>query len=135
MKIINRNTNYNSRLMRSLCLFAAGIFGAGGIIAAASVLTSRQSSYAANLTVVNDDFSSIGAAEVQFRPDEILMSNLIDNIPVDIHTFIPYENGKDFIIESLGSFTLKKYNCTQEDAKGRLLSKLSPLFFDILHLA
>ena len=31
------------------------------------------------------------------------------------------------------SFTLKKYNCTQEDAKGRLLSKLSPLFFDILH--
>ena len=33
----------------------------------------------------------------------------------------------------MGSFTLKKYNCTQEDAKGRLLSKLSPLFFDILH--
>ncbi|WP_292602910.1 histidine kinase dimerization/phosphoacceptor domain -containing protein [Methanobrevibacter sp. UBA212] len=69
----------------------------------------------------------------EFDIDEILMSNLIDNIPVDIHTFIPYENGKDFIIESLGSFTLKKYNCTQEDAKGRLLSKLSPLFFDILH--
>ena len=57
----------------------------------------------------------------EFDIDEILMSNLIDNIPVDIHTFIPYENGKDFIIESLGSFTLKKYNCTQEDAKGRLL--------------
>ncbi len=76
MKIKNRNTSYNSRLMRSLCLFAAGIFGAGGIIAAASVLTSRQSSYAANLTVVNDDFSSIGAAEVQFRPDEILMSKV-----------------------------------------------------------
>ncbi len=76
MKIKNRNTNYNSRLMRSLCLFAAGIFGAGGIIAAASILTSRQSSYAANLTVVNDDFSSIGAAEVQFRPDEILMSKV-----------------------------------------------------------
>ena len=76
MKIINRNTNYNSRLMRSLCLFAAGIFGAGGIIAAASVLTSRQSSYAANLTVVNDNFNGIDAVEVQFRPDEILMSKV-----------------------------------------------------------
>ena len=30
----------------------------------------------------------------EFDIDEILMSNLIDNIPVDIHTFIPYENGK-----------------------------------------
>ena len=69
----------------------------------------------------------------EFDIDEIPMRQLIDNIPVEIHTFIPYENGKDFIIESLGSFTLKKYNCTQEDAKGRLLSKLSPLFFDILH--
>ena len=69
----------------------------------------------------------------EFDIDEIPMRQLIDNIPVEIHTFIPYENGKDFIIESLGSFTLKKYNCTQKDAKGRLLSKLSPLFFDVLH--
>ena len=49
----------------------------------------------------------------EFDIDEIPMRQLIDNIPVEIHTFIPYENGKDFIIESLGSFTLKKYNCTQ----------------------
>lgn len=69
----------------------------------------------------------------EFDIDEIPMRDLIDNIPIEIHTFLPYENGKDFIIESLGSFTLNKYNCTQEDAKGRLLSKLSPLFFDILH--
>ena len=69
----------------------------------------------------------------EFDIDDIPMRQLIDNIPVEIHTFIPYENGKDFIIESLGSFTLKKYNCTQKDAKGRLLSKLSPLFFDVLH--
>ena len=69
----------------------------------------------------------------EFYIDEIPMRDLIDNIPVEIHTFIPYENGKDFIIESLGSFTLNRYNCTQEDAKGRLLSKLSPLFFDVLH--
>ena len=69
----------------------------------------------------------------EFDIDEIPMRQLIDNIPVEIHTFIPYENGKDFIIESLGSFTLNKYNCTPKEAKGRLLSKLSPLFFDILY--
>ncbi len=69
----------------------------------------------------------------EFDIDEIPMRHLIDNIPVEIHTFIPYENGKDFIIESLGSFTLNKYNCTPKEAKGRLLSKLSPLFFDILY--
>lgn len=68
----------------------------------------------------------------EFDMEDIPFQNLVDNIPVEIHTFIPYENGKDFIIQSLGSFTLNKYNCTQEDAKGRLLSKLSPLFFDIL---
>lgn len=68
----------------------------------------------------------------EFDMEDIPFQNLVDNIPVEIHTFIPYENGKDFIIQSLGSFTLNKYNCTQEDVKGRLLSKLSPLFFDIL---
>lgn len=69
----------------------------------------------------------------EFDIDSVPIQGLIENIPSEIHTFIPYENGKDFIIQGLGSFTLDKYKCTQEDAKGRLLSKLSPLFFDILH--
>lgn len=69
----------------------------------------------------------------EFDIEDIPIHELINNIPVEIHTLIPYENGKDFIIQNLGSFTLDKYNCTQEDAKGRLLSKLSPLFFDVLH--
>lgn len=68
----------------------------------------------------------------EFDIEDVPIKELINNIPVEIHTFIPYENGKDFIIQELGSFTLNKYNCTQEDAKGRLLSKLSPLFFNIL---
>ena len=69
----------------------------------------------------------------EFDIEDIPIQELINNIPVEIYSFIPYENGKDFIIQNLGSFTLDKYNCTQEDAKGRLLSKLSPLFFDILY--
>ena len=69
----------------------------------------------------------------EFDIEDISIQELINNIPVEIHTFIPHNGGKDFIIESLGSFTLNKYNCTQEDARGRLLSKLSPLFFEILH--
>ena len=69
----------------------------------------------------------------EFDIEDIPIQELINNIPVEIHTFIPHYGGKDFIIESLGSFTLNKYNCTQEDARGRLLSKLSPLFFEILH--
>ena len=69
----------------------------------------------------------------EFDVEHVPIQELIDNIPVEIHTFIPYENGTDFIIQSLGSFTLERYDCTPEDAKGRLLSKLSPLFFDILY--
>lgn len=72
-------------------------------------------------------------APKEFDTEDIHLQELIENIPVEIHTLIPYENGKDFIIQGLGSFTLERYNCTQEDAKGRLLSKLSPLFFNILY--
>ncbi|MBQ9160692.1 MAG: PAS domain-containing protein [Methanobrevibacter sp.] len=69
----------------------------------------------------------------EFDVEHVPIQELIDNIPVEIHTFIPYEDGKDFIIQSLGNFTLERYGCTQEDAQGRLLSKLSPVFFDILY--
>ena len=69
----------------------------------------------------------------EFDVEHVPIQELIDNIPFEIHTFIPYENGKDFIIQSLGNFTLERYNCSPKDAQGRLLSKLSPLFFDILY--
>lgn len=68
----------------------------------------------------------------EFDIDDIPIQKLLNNLSDEIHILIPYENGKDFIIESLGSFTLERYGCTQEDAKGRLLSKLSPLFFEVL---
>ena len=69
----------------------------------------------------------------EFDVEDIPIQELIDNISMEIHAFIPYENGKDFIIQGLGKFTLERYNCSPEDAKGRLLSKLSPLFFEILY--
>lgn len=69
----------------------------------------------------------------EFDVEDIPLQELINNIPVEIHSLIPYEDGKDFIVQNVGKFTLEKYNCTLDDGKGRLLSKLSPLFFEILY--
>ena len=69
----------------------------------------------------------------EFDIKDIPLQGLIDSIPVEIHCFVPYENGADFIIQHIGKFTLEKYNCTNDDVKGRLLSKLSPLFYEVLY--
>lgn len=69
----------------------------------------------------------------EFDVENIPLQNLINNIPVEIHCLSPYENGKDFIVQSIGNFTLEKYHCTLDDVKGRLLSKISPLFHKLLH--
>ena len=72
-------------------------------------------------------------APKEFDVEDLEFQELINNIPVEIHCLIPYEGGKDFIIQSIGNFTLDRYNCTLDDVKGRLFSKLSPLFYEILH--
>ena len=69
----------------------------------------------------------------EFDIEDLEFQELINNIPVEIHCLIPYEDGDDFIIQSIGNFTLDKYNCTAADAKGILLSKLSPLFYEVLY--
>lgn len=69
----------------------------------------------------------------EFDIKDLPFQELVDSIPIEIHSLIPYEDGKDFIIQSIGKFTLDKYNCTPDDAKGRLLSKLSPLFYEVLY--
>ncbi|MBE6504261.1 MAG: PAS domain-containing protein [Methanobrevibacter sp.] len=69
----------------------------------------------------------------EFDIKDLPFQELLDNISVEIHCLVPYENGKDFIIQSIGNFTLEKYNCTPDDVKGRLLSKMSPAFFEILY--
>lgn len=72
-------------------------------------------------------------APKKFDVEELPIQELIKNIPIDIHILIPYEGGKDFIIEDLGSFTLDTFNFTHEDVKGRLLSEVSPLYFNTLY--
>ena len=77
------------------------------------------------------DFYSSSPQEFDIEDDPI--QEFINNLSEDVHIFIPHENGKDFIIQSMGSNNLETYNISQEDVKGRLLSKISPLFFDILY--
>ncbi|WP_296806534.1 histidine kinase dimerization/phosphoacceptor domain -containing protein [uncultured Methanobrevibacter sp.] len=69
----------------------------------------------------------------EFDIEDLPFQELINSIPIEIYCLIPYEEGKDFIIQSIGNFTLDKYNCTPDDVKGRLLSKLSPLLYEVLH--
>ena len=69
----------------------------------------------------------------EFDIEEDPIQEFVNNISDDVHIFIPHENGKDFIIQNLSSNLLETYNISQEEIKGRLLSKISPLLFDILH--
>ncbi|MBQ8018447.1 MAG: PAS domain-containing protein [Methanobrevibacter sp.] len=69
----------------------------------------------------------------EFDVEDLPLQELINNIPVEIHSLVPLDEEKDFIIQNVGKFTLNKYNCTQNDVKGRRLSKLSPLFYEILY--
>lgn len=69
----------------------------------------------------------------EFDIEDIPLQELINNIPVEIHSLIPYDEGRDFIVQNISKFTLNRYHCTPDDVKGRLLSKLSPLFYEILH--
>ena len=77
------------------------------------------------------DFYKPGPKEFDIK--DIPLQGLIDSIPVEIHCLVPYENGEDFIIQHIGNFTLEKYNCAHDDVKGRLLSKISPLFYEVLY--
>ena len=77
------------------------------------------------------DFYNSTPQEFDIEDDPI--QEFINNISEDVHIFIPYENGKDFIIQKSSCNLLETYNLSQEDVKGRLLSKISPLFFDSLY--
>ncbi|WP_407421816.1 histidine kinase dimerization/phosphoacceptor domain -containing protein [Methanobrevibacter sp.] len=69
----------------------------------------------------------------EFDIKDLPFKGLIDSIPVEIHCLIPYEHGKDFIIQSMGKFILDIFNFNPDDVNGRLFSKLSPLFFKVLY--
>ena len=61
------------------------------------------------------DFYNPTPQEFDIEDDPI--QEFINNISDDVHIFIPHENGKDFIIQSLSSHILKTYNRSQEDAR------------------
>lgn len=69
----------------------------------------------------------------EFEVEDIPVKELMDNIDTDIHILLPYRDGEDFILQRLGSFTLKRGNFSKEDVEGRLLSKISPMFDEMLH--
>ena len=77
------------------------------------------------------DFYNSTPQEFDIEDDPI--QEFINNISDNVHIFIPHENGKDFIIQYLSNNILETYNISQEDAKGRLLSKISPLCFDMFY--
>ena len=68
----------------------------------------------------------------EFEVEKIPVQELMNNIHTDIHVLLPFDDGNDFIIQSLGNYTLKRGNFNQSDVKGRLLSKISPMFYEIL---
>lgn len=68
----------------------------------------------------------------EFEAENIPVRELMNNIDIDIHTLLPYNGGEDFILQGLGRFTLKRGNITDDDVVGRRLSKISPMYYEIL---
>lgn len=44
----------------------------------------------------------------EFDVGDIPVRRLMDNIPLDIHTLLPYCGGEDFIIQGLGNATIRR---------------------------
>ena len=72
-------------------------------------------------------------APKEFEMENIPFPVVMKNIKTDINIFVPYKDGEDFIIHGLGNSALKRGNIQQEDIEGRLLSKASPMFHQLLH--
>ena len=68
----------------------------------------------------------------EFEIENIPVKELMNHIDTDIHILIPYNGGEDFIVECLGRYTIKRGNLSIADVEGRLLSKISPMFYGIL---
>ena len=70
---------------------------------------------------------------LEFHVDEIPFQQLISNFQRDVDILIPHNGGNDFIIKSVGDFILDCGNLQLDDVRGRLLSKISPIFYEIFH--
>ena len=68
----------------------------------------------------------------EFDVEFIPVMELMNNIDTDIHILLPHDGGEDFILQALGHYTLKRGNFTQSDVEGRRLSRISPMFYEML---
>ncbi|MDO5859657.1 sensor histidine kinase [Methanobrevibacter sp.] len=66
--------------------------------------------------------------EIPYTPFEKTLNHLGN----DLDIFIPYNDGEDFIVHRLGLSALVRGHIKQSDVAGRLLSKTSPGFYNIL---
>ena len=68
----------------------------------------------------------------EFDVEFIPVGELMRNIDTDIHILLPYNDCEDFILQALGNYTLRRGNFSQSDVEGRRLSRISPMFFEML---
>ena len=81
--------------------------------------------------VCESDFYQQTPKEFEF--EKIPFQKIMKNIGTDINIFLPYDDGKDFIVHGLGNSALKRGNVKQEDVEGRLLSKVSPMYHKMVY--
>ena len=65
------------------------------------------------------------------KPEKVRFSNIMRHVPSDINVFLPTDDGKDFIVERIGWNLLERANSKLEDVEGRLLSQISPVYYEI----
>ena len=71
-----------------------------------------------------------GAPQVK-KPEKVRFSNIMKHVPSDINVFLPVDDGEDYIVERIGWNLLERMNTKLEDVEGRLLSQISPLYYEL----
>ena len=70
-----------------------------------------------------------GAPQVK-KPEKVRFSNIMKHVPSDINVFLPVDDGEDYIVERIGWNLLERTNMKLEDVEGRLLSQISPFYYE-----
>ena len=68
----------------------------------------------------------------EFELPQIPYEKTLNSLSNDLDVFVPYNDGEDFIVHRLGLSALLRGNIKLEDVTGRLLSKTSPGFYNVL---
>ena len=65
------------------------------------------------------------------KTEKVRFSNVMKHVPSDINVFTPIDDGEDFIVERIGWNLLERMNLNLENVVGRLLSQVSPFYFEL----